>query len=134
MSHFSSPPKFGNKITGLAPLSLTRCRLCRANKDKIESYNYLLHGKEFPWAFRVICSDPTHPEWIVCNECPIQRTGMTSRDQLHRHMKTRHATSSKKRTKKSFVSDTNLSVNQMITNNIPVIEAPKGEAFQTDEE
>jgi len=58
---------------------------------------------------------------------------MTSRDQQLRHMKTRHSTSSKKRTKKSVVSDTDLSVNQMIANNIPVIEAPQGEAFHTEE-
>ena len=89
-----------NQITGLAPLSLTRCRRCRAKKDQLESYECTLVSDEFPWAMKINCSNPNHAEWIVCTLCPVQRNGMTNREQLLRHKKKRHSKNSKKKQRK----------------------------------
>ena len=89
-----------NINTGLAPLSLTRCRRCRAKKDQLESCECTLVSKEFPWAMKINCSNPNHAEWIVCTMCSVQRNGMTTREQLLRHRKKRHSPNSKKKAKK----------------------------------
>ena len=89
-----------NTSTGLAPLSLTRCRRCQAKKDQSESHECTLVSKEFPWAVKINCSNPNHAEWIVCTLCSVQRNGMTTREQLLRHRKKRHSPNSKKKPKK----------------------------------
>ena len=89
-----------NISTGLAPLSLTRCRRCRAKKDQSESYECTLVSEEFPWAVKINCSNPNHAEWIVCTMCSVQRNGMTTREQLLRHRNKRHSPNSKKNPKK----------------------------------
>ena len=103
-----------NTNTGLAPLSLTRCRRCQAKKDQLESYECTLVSKEFPWAMKINCSNPNHAEWIVCTLCSVQRNGMTTREQLLCHGKKRHSENSKKSQKNSSKN----SVNQTAPGNI----------------
>ena len=90
-----------DKSTGLAPLSLTRCRRCQAKKDQLESYEFALVSEEFPWAMKINCSNPNHAEWIVCTLCPVQRNVMTTREQLLCHRKKRHSINLKKKAKKN---------------------------------
>ena len=117
MSEFTNTISSQCKIinTGLAPLSLTRCRRCRATKDQSESYEYTLVSEEFPWAMKINCSNPNHAEWIVCTLCSVQRNGMTTREQLLCHRKKRHSANSKKKVKTNFSQN---SVNQAVPGNI----------------
>ena len=118
-----------NKITGLAPLSLTRCRRCRAKKDQLETYECTLVSEEFPWAMKINCSNPNHAEWIVCTLCPVQRNGMITREQLLRHKKKRHSKNSKKKAEKNLSGKTgnptvpgntnNISTNQPLHHDVP---------------
>ena len=108
-----------NKITGLAPLSLTRCRRCRAKKDQLETYECTLVSEEFPWAMKINCSNPNHAEWIVCTLCPVQRNGMITREQLLRHKKKRHSKNSKKKRRKISPEKLGIQLYQVIPTTFP---------------